>query len=126
MTSAAIALGVRTASTPAPARSSVTTMRRSWSRSLEIASTRRFDKIPRASAHGPSHAMISGPGAGGRRLVLISRRQVRSEALVRVGKVLEVRLVIEEHVGLVGVGEQRVVRRETNGELRRGRILQPE
>src|ERR1041384_1322275 len=122
MTSAAIASGLRTASTPAPARSSVTTMRRSWSRSLEIASTRRFDKIPRASAHGPSHAMITGP----RRLVLISRGQVRSEPLVGVGKVLEMWLVVEEHVGLVGVGEQRVVCRETNRELRRGRILQPE
>src|SRR6185312_13280753 len=47
MTSVAIADGLRTASTSAPARSSVATMRRSWSRSEEIART-RFDKVPRA------------------------------------------------------------------------------
>src|SRR3954467_8549703 len=47
MTSVAIADGLRTASTSAPARSSVATMRLSWSRSEEIART-RFDKVPRA------------------------------------------------------------------------------
>src|ERR1700712_436835 len=47
MMSVAIAEGLRTASTSAPARSSVATMRRSWSRSEEIART-RFDKVPRA------------------------------------------------------------------------------
>src|SRR5262245_28397849 len=48
MVSPEIASGVRTASTSAPARSSVATMRRSCSRSDEMARTRRFDKIPLA------------------------------------------------------------------------------
>src|SRR5687767_12482603 len=102
MTSAAIASGLRTASTSAPARSRAATIRRSWSRSLEIARTRRFDKgspdsLKTASPRLRQHT----PGSGrdvvlGRISVLVHRREVRAESLVGVRQVLEMGLVIEE------------------------------
>src|SRR6476619_3609240 len=105
MISAAIASGLRTASTSAPARSSVTTMRRSWSRSLEIASTRRFDKVLRAQVDGPRPPDDIRAGRLLPFLVLICHRQIRAEPLVGVGEIFQVRLVVEEHVGLVGMAE---------------------
>jgi hypothetical protein len=78
--------------------------------------------LSRRGAHSPSPSakrlLACVPRAKPRpRSVLRERAEVGAEPGVRVGQVLEVRLVVEERVGLVVVAEQRVVDRRANREL---------